>query len=114
VCRQRLEFFLSVAAVDAGVRADVHRRHRILIGDCIMEPLKNELHPAAQRRLEETPRSARRNYRLAITGEGPPRGAIKAKCLQCMGYDRKEIANCVSHDCALHAYRPFLTRKNES
>lgn len=35
--------------------------------------------------------------------------AIKAMCLECVGFVRKEITLCTAHDCPLYTYRPFQT-----
>ena len=33
--------------------------------------------------------------------------AIKAMCLQCVGYIRAEITNCSAYGCPLRPYRPY-------
>jgi hypothetical protein len=53
------------------------------------------------------PASARGIVERAFTGKASPRAAVKAKCLDCSGYDRAEVAACTVILCPLHAYRPF-------
>jgi hypothetical protein len=53
------------------------------------------------------PPSARRSVARAFAGSASPRQAIKAKCLDCCGYDRAEVAGCTVIVCPLHSYRPF-------
>ena len=50
----------------------------------------------------------------AFAGTLSPRQAIKAKCLDCCGYDRAEVAGCTVVLCPLHSYRPLFreTRRN--
>lgn len=37
--------------------------------------------------------------------------AIKAYCLECVGFDRSGISNCTAPACSLYAVRPFQGRK---
>mgnify|MGYP003348111854 FL=1 len=48
--------------------------------------------------------------RKAYRGVAPPRSAIKAQCLHCVGYVRDDITHCTGYSCALWAYRPYKTR----
>lgn len=43
----------------------------------------------------------------AYEGKASPRGAIKAFCLYCTGYERAEVTNCTSLACPLYPYRPY-------
>ena len=43
----------------------------------------------------------------ALNGEGSPRAAIKARCLQCVGELREEIRRCTAPHCALYEFRPY-------
>ena len=43
----------------------------------------------------------------AYSREGGKANAIKAMCLHCTGYVRREITECVAPRCPLHAYRPY-------
>ena len=64
-----------------------------------------------QTRIEEfaarVPVSARPAYLKACAGKSSPRQAIKAKCLECSGYDRGEVRECLVWTCALWEYRPW-------
>lgn len=43
----------------------------------------------------------------AYSGDASPRNAIKAKCLECTGFDREVIRSCTGYSCPLWAYRPY-------
>ena len=43
----------------------------------------------------------------AYAGVAPPRSAIKAQCLHCVGYIRDDVTHCTSFACPLWAYRPY-------
>ena len=62
---------------------------------------------AIARKLAQMPQSCRRNYRRAASGKASPREAIKAQCLQCVGWVREEVRLCTALDCPLWMYRPF-------
>jgi hypothetical protein len=40
-------------------------------------------------------------------GRISPRMAIKAQCLDCMGLDRRGVAECGDHCCPLWNFRPY-------
>ena len=46
-------------------------------------------------------------YLAAISGKASPRNAIKAFCIECMGYARGEVTNCDTIECPLNLYRPY-------
>lgn len=43
----------------------------------------------------------------AYQGTASPRSAIKAQCLNCVGYTREDITHCTGYSCPLWAYRPY-------
>lgn len=45
-------------------------------------------------------------YRKAMTGKSKAAG-IKAKCLDCCCWQRKEVELCPAPDCPLYPYRPY-------
>jgi hypothetical protein len=57
----------------------------------------------------EIPKSYQRNYDKAMKGRSMKAG-IKAFCLECVGYDRKEIKNCSDSGCPLFKYRPYISK----
>ena len=57
--------------------------------------------------LKNAPASAKMILGRAFGGQSSPRQAIKAKCLECLDFDRKGIADCTGYSCPLWAYRPF-------
>ena len=60
-----------------------------------------------ERRAEDAPQTCRLGYLRAAAGLASPRGAIKAFCLECVGWDRVAVAKCSAFACPLWAYRPF-------
>ncbi len=51
---------------------------------------------------------SQRPLRLRLArGEGSPRQAIKAQCLECMGYDRAAVRDCATQACPLWRFRPY-------
>lgn len=50
----------------------------------------------------------------ALSGSASPRGAIKAFCLQCVGFSRSDIKNCTARACALHKYRPYQEEEDQT
>jgi hypothetical protein len=60
-----------------------------------------------QRRIATAPPLSRAIIQRAIQGTAFPRGAIKAMCLECLGFDRKGITECTGYACPLWRYRPF-------
>ncbi len=62
---------------------------------------------AARRYINQAPKSQRLTLSRALTGTASPRQAIRAKCLDCCGFDRNEVRNCPAVRCPLHGYRPF-------
>jgi hypothetical protein len=43
----------------------------------------------------------------ALAGEASPRRAIRAKCLECVGYARSEVTECTAYGCPLWRLRPY-------
>jgi hypothetical protein len=58
-------------------------------------------------RLAATPESARKLFVAAWAKKCSPRLAIKAQCLECVGFDRQAIAECSGWACPLWNFRPF-------
>jgi hypothetical protein len=58
-------------------------------------------------RLATTPESARKLFVAAWAGKCSPRQAIKAQCMECVGFDRQAIADCNCWACPLWNFRPF-------
>ena len=56
---------------------------------------------------KEMPESYKKNYLATVSGKASPRNAIKAFCIECMGYVRGEVTNCDTIDCPLNLYRPY-------
>ena len=58
-------------------------------------------------RLETTPDRYKGHFVASWAGKCSPRRAIKAQCLECVGFDRREVAECTNWACALWHFRPF-------
>lgn len=46
-------------------------------------------------------------YEDCYSGAASPRKAIKAMCLECVGYERSAVAECTATACPLWMYRPY-------
>jgi len=58
-------------------------------------------------RLANMPFSCKKTYLKAMKG-GSRSMAIKAHCLECVGWDRGEVRECTGYACPLYPYRPFV------
>lgn len=56
--------------------------------------------------MREVPSMYRSIFEKAATGRRP-KAAIKAFCLACVGFVRKDITNCSATQCPLYPYRPY-------
>lgn len=63
--------------------------------------------------LANTPQASQNTLARAFSGTASPRTAIKAQCLQCVGFDRDSVKNCTGWSCPLWAYRPFQDTQGE-
>jgi hypothetical protein len=53
------------------------------------------------------PKAYKWGWFKSFLGKSSKPGAIKAKCLDCSGYERGEITKCTVRTCPLWKYRPF-------
>lgn len=72
--------------------------------------LENRLNEPQKMLLKQYPDLYKSLYVRVAQKQAPPRLAIKAKCLECVGWMRKEITECSAIDCPLWAYRPYQTK----
>ena len=63
--------------------------------------------------LDGIPISAKGIVTRAMHKTGGRMNAIKAKCLDCCNWDRKEVATCQTQTCPLHPWRPFQKAQDE-
>ncbi len=70
----------------------------------VLDPKKRAM---VEKRAADVPISARGGYVRAALGETFPRQAIKAFCMECMAWDRTEVAQCTAKACPLFEFRPF-------
>ena len=66
-----------------------------------------------EKRAADAPISARQGYVRAALGETSPPHAIKAFCMECMAWDRTEVAQCTARARPLYEYGPFAKGRNE-
>lgn len=64
---------------------------------------------AIEKMQQSIPRSLQKRYLPVIekVREGSRTAAVKLKCLDCSGWQPKEVRNCLCHDCPLWAFRPY-------
>lgn len=83
--------------------------------DGVLEPKKRRKPPrlrsdtelvAIDARIAQMPSSCRAVYRRAVKGKSQA-AAIKAFCLECVGWARAEVTSCTAPACPLFMYRPF-------
>ena len=60
--------------------------------------------------IEAVPPSFAALYLKAVRGESRSAG-VKAQCLACVGYSRKEVRDCTAPWCSLWPYRPYQEKK---
>jgi hypothetical protein len=58
-------------------------------------------------RLATIPESVKGLFVAAWAGKCPPRRAIKALCLECVGFDRRAITDCTCWVCPVWKFRPY-------
>jgi len=61
---------------------------------------------AIAKRLSDMPETCRRTYLRAMQGRSLA-AAVKAFCLECVSWERQEVARCTAPACPLYPYRPF-------
>ena len=66
-----------------------------------------DLTPRQEEYLSKTARLSAPLMERAFRGKASPRAAIKANCLACTNFQRKEVEFCNSVCCPLWRYRPF-------
>jgi hypothetical protein len=62
---------------------------------------------AVQDRASQIPRLYRARYLRVAAGNGSPREAIAAQCLECVCWLREEVRLCTATACPLYRYRPW-------
>lgn len=50
-------------------------------------------------------------FRIVYSGKSTPRQAIKAHCLECMGFEVLAIRECTSSQCGLWGKRPYQEKQ---
>ena len=62
------------------------------------------------KKLAQIPKSYHSLYLRAMNGKSRA-SAIKAFCLECVGWERNEVKMCTEPDCPLYPYRPFQNER---
>lgn len=62
--------------------------------------------PDVAKKLESIPKLYRGVYKKAMSGKSL-RAATHAQCLECVCWQRLEVAKCTSISCPLYNYRPY-------
>jgi len=73
----------------------------------IVQTLRPVLRDAANERLESVPLNYKILHAKAMAGKLTQRQAIRAQCLECVGWVRDEVSRCSSPLCSLYRFRPF-------
>jgi len=61
------------------------------------------------KRLSGMPITCKATYKKAVKHKSM-RAAINSQCLECVGYQRKEVSLCTDLGCPLYSYRPYQKR----
>ena len=59
------------------------------------------------KRLQKVPSKHRKLYLKVMNGEASPRQCITVMCMECVGWQRNDVAHCTSLACPLYRLRPF-------
>ncbi len=65
---------------------------------------------AITKKLKWVPKAAVNTFKRAYSGASKA-AAVKAMCLECIGFIREEVRSCSAPTCPLWPYRPFRTLK---
>jgi hypothetical protein len=64
-----------------------------------------EIRKAREERLKVIPKKYQKIFERAWTGKSR-KAAVRAQCIECMGFSIKGIKECSSMACSLYGYRP--------
>ena len=62
--------------------------------------------------IDHIPEVYQGNYKKAVgIGQNPSKAeAIKAKCLDCVNWERTEVRDCTAKNCPLWTHRPYAIK----
>ena len=66
-----------------------------------------------KQRMESAPTSARGLLGRIFAGRASPRACVKGMCLECVGFERAAVRECVAWACPLWGIRPFQGKGDE-
>lgn len=62
-----------------------------------------------EKRLRDMPLNYKASYKKAVNHKSM-RAAVNSQCVECVGYQRKEVGVCTDLACPLYSYRPYQKR----
>jgi len=68
--------------------------------------MKREHEQQIAERLRQMPSKYRATYRRAVKGSSL-RACVNSQCLECCGWQSREVATCSDWGCPLYAVRPY-------
>ena len=74
---------------------------------------QNRRDEVVRRMVQNAPVASKTILGGAYAGKVSPRAAIKAQCLCCVNFARKEIRDCTGYSCPLFVYRPYQIEGEE-
>ncbi len=89
------------------VKATVHDRLTVRSGMLGGNNMRKGRKMSITSKAKDMPEIYKKNYLASVSGKASPRNAIKAFCIECMGYVRGEVTDCDTIDCPLNLYRPY-------
>lgn len=72
-----------------------------------VEEVTSKTNRIVAKRRADMPPKYRKLYDRCTSGEASPREAIKAQCLECWGWDKRETEQCDNVACPLYELRPY-------
>lgn len=84
------------------------RKKKVILGERFREEAGKQKE-ASGKYVRTVPVMRRGIYQAAVNGEASPRGAIKANCHFCCGYENlgMRVGGCQVYTCPLWRYRPY-------
>ncbi len=73
-------------------------------GSADIRPLLDQESTTVTPKRKDIPTKYRSHYEKGIVGKSR-KSAIRAQCLECCGWNSKEVRYCTSADCTLHKFR---------
>lgn len=104
---------INGAAVLAGAATQSQNANLPLPYQNLLPDARDKAQKRIARRREDMPKPYRRTYDRALSGRSL-KAAVKAHCLECMGWQREEVRACTSYPCPLWPYRDYQESAEKS